>query len=162
MLHLWGFIVKQVMFDINGKVKVLVAQSYQTLCDPMDCSLPRFLCPWNFPGKILEWVAIFSGDLLNPGIEPGSHALQADYLPSESPGKPRYKWIRETLSSKFLSRRLYQLTLVTCTISILSLFLINIPICSRCQCSQWKKVCFSKLFAMRVSMLFSSGQWEAN
>ena len=28
------------------------------------------------------------GDLLDPGIEPGSSALQADYLPSERPGKP--------------------------------------------------------------------------
>ena len=27
------------------------------------------------------------GDLPNPGIEPGSPALQADALPSESPGK---------------------------------------------------------------------------
>ena len=27
------------------------------------------------------------GDLLNPGIEPGSPTLQADTLPSESPGK---------------------------------------------------------------------------
>ena len=28
------------------------------------------------------------GDLPNPGIESGSPALQADALPSESPGKP--------------------------------------------------------------------------
>ena len=28
------------------------------------------------------------GDLLNPGIEPRSPALQADALPSEPPGKP--------------------------------------------------------------------------
>ena len=28
------------------------------------------------------------GDLPDPGIEPGSLALQADYLPSELPGKP--------------------------------------------------------------------------
>ena len=28
------------------------------------------------------------GDLSNPGIEPGSPALQADALPSEPPGKP--------------------------------------------------------------------------
>ena len=27
------------------------------------------------------------GDLPNPGIEPGSHALQTDTLPSEPPGK---------------------------------------------------------------------------
>ena len=28
------------------------------------------------------------GDLPDPGIEPGSPALQADALPSEPPGKP--------------------------------------------------------------------------
>ena len=38
--------------------------------------------------RLLEWVAIpFSMDLPNPGIEPGSPALQAYYLPSEPPGK---------------------------------------------------------------------------
>ena len=37
-----------------------------------------------------------SGDLPNPGIEPGSPALQADSLLSEPPGKPsegRFKFI---------------------------------------------------------------------
>ena len=29
------------------------------------------------------------GDLPNPGVEPGSPALQADALPSEPPGKPQ-------------------------------------------------------------------------
>ena len=29
------------------------------------------------------------GDLPNPGIEPGSPALQADSLPAELPGKPK-------------------------------------------------------------------------
>ena len=29
------------------------------------------------------------GDLLDPGIEPGSPSLQADALPSEPPGKPK-------------------------------------------------------------------------
>ena len=28
------------------------------------------------------------GDLPDPGIRPGSAALQADFLPSELPGKP--------------------------------------------------------------------------
>ena len=28
-----------------------VAQSCPTLCDPMDCSPPRLLRPWDFPGK---------------------------------------------------------------------------------------------------------------
>ena len=34
--------------------------------------------------RILEWVAVpFSGNLPNPGIDPGSPALQADSLPAE-------------------------------------------------------------------------------
>ena len=32
--------------------------SHVCLCDPMDCSPPRLLCPWNFLGKNMEWVAI--------------------------------------------------------------------------------------------------------
>ena len=33
------------------------------------------------------------GDLPNPGIETRSPTLQADSLPSESPGKPRYMYM---------------------------------------------------------------------
>ena len=41
--------------------------------------------------RILEWGAIpFSRDLPNPGIKPGSSALQADPLPSEPPEAPKY------------------------------------------------------------------------
>ena len=32
-------------------VVVLVAQSFLTLCDPMDCSPTRLFCPWNSPGR---------------------------------------------------------------------------------------------------------------
>ena len=40
--------------------------------------------------QMLEWVAVSSsGDLPNPGIKPRSSALQADFLPSEPPGKPK-------------------------------------------------------------------------
>ena len=38
------------------------------------------------------------GGLLNPGIEPGSPALQADSLLSESPGKPKVKVKVKSLS----------------------------------------------------------------
>ena len=34
----------------------------------------------------------FPGDLADPGIKPGSSALQADTLPSETPGKPQEYW----------------------------------------------------------------------
>ena len=70
-------------------VKVLVAQSCLTLCDPMDCSLPGSSVHGILQARILEWVAIpFSRNLPNAGTEPGYPALQADSLPSEPLGKP--------------------------------------------------------------------------
>ena len=42
------------------------------------------------------------GDLPDPGIEPGSPALQADSLPTELPGKPR--GYRGKLKNKYRSR----------------------------------------------------------
>ena len=35
-----------------------VAQSFPTLCDLMDCSLPRSSIHGNFQARVLEWVAI--------------------------------------------------------------------------------------------------------
>ena len=65
-----------------------VTQSCPTLCDPMDYSLPGSSVYRIFQARILEWVAItFPEDLPDPGIEPGSPALQADFLPSETPEK---------------------------------------------------------------------------
>ena len=40
------------------KVEVLVAQSYQTFCNVMDCSLPGFPAPGILQARTLEWVAI--------------------------------------------------------------------------------------------------------
>ena len=50
--------------------------------DPMNCSLPgssvHGILPWE--ARILEGIAIsFSRDLPDPGIKPGSPALQADF-----------------------------------------------------------------------------------
>ena len=53
-----------------------VAQSYTTLCDPMDCSLPGFSIHGISQARVLEWVAFPSpGNLPDPGIEPWSPAL---------------------------------------------------------------------------------------
>ena len=60
------------------------------ICDPMDCSLPRFSVQGILEARVLEWVAIsFSrgSSWGSPGIEPTS-ALQMDSLLSEPPGKP--------------------------------------------------------------------------
>ena len=69
--------------------KEVVAQSCQTLCDPMDCSLPgssvhgilqqEYWSGLSFPS---------SGDLPNPRTEPGSPKLQVDSLLSEPAEKP--------------------------------------------------------------------------
>ena len=45
----------------------------------MEFSRPEYWSGYPFP---------FPGDLPDPGIEPGSPALQADSLPVELPGKP--------------------------------------------------------------------------
>ena len=70
------------------KVKALLAQSCLTLCNPMNRSLPGSSVHGILQARILEWVFPSLGHLLDPGIEPGSPALQTDSLPSEPPGKP--------------------------------------------------------------------------
>ena len=47
--------------------------------------------PWNSPGQNTGVGSLYPSprDLLNPGIEPKSPALQADSLPAEPQGKPK-------------------------------------------------------------------------
>ena len=75
------------MFE-SLKVKVLVAQSHLTLCDPMDCSPAASSVHEMLQARVLEWVAIsYSRDLPNPVMEPSSPAFQVDSLSVELPGK---------------------------------------------------------------------------
>ena len=70
------------------KMKVLVAQSCLILCDSMDCSWPGSSVHGILQATIPEWAAFSSPrDLLSPGAEHRSPALQADSSPSEPPGK---------------------------------------------------------------------------
>ena len=56
---------------------LLVAQSCLTLCNPIGCSPPVFSVHGIILARILDWVAISSpGDIPDPGIKPGSPALQ--------------------------------------------------------------------------------------
>ena len=69
----------------------LVTQSYLTLCDLMDCSLPGSSVHRISQARVLEWVAITSpGDLLDPGIELASLAFPelAGRFTTEPLGKP--------------------------------------------------------------------------
>ena len=66
-----------------------VAQSWLTLCDPMDCSLPGSSVHGIFQQEYWSGLPFPSpGDLPDPGIKPWSPSLHADALPSEPPGKP--------------------------------------------------------------------------
>ena len=70
-----------------------VSSLIMSLCNPMDCSPPGSSVQGTSQPRILEWGAIsFSeGNLPNPGIEPGSPAMQAESLPeSEPPRDPQY------------------------------------------------------------------------
>ena len=70
------------------KVKVLVAQSSLTLCNPVDCGLPGPSVHGILQARILKWVDIPFQGIFPTWIKPGSPALQADSLPSEPPGNP--------------------------------------------------------------------------
>ena len=68
------------------KVKSEVAQSYPTLSDPMDCSLPGSSVHGIFQARVLEWVAIsFSNRVLVRIVETveGKRKLGVDLSPAE-------------------------------------------------------------------------------
>ena len=63
------------------KVKVKVAPSCPTLCNPM-----HYIVHGILHARILEWVAfLFSRGSSQPRDEPRSPALRADSLPAEPP-----------------------------------------------------------------------------
>ena len=68
----------------------LVTQSWPTLCNLMDYSLPGSSVHGNSPGKNTEVVcqAFLHGIFPSLGIEPRSPAQQVESLQSEPPGKP--------------------------------------------------------------------------
>ena len=62
-------------------MKVLVAQSYLTISDPMDCSPPGSSVDGISQARILEWVAKSSSrDLPDLGIKSASSAFQGSSL----------------------------------------------------------------------------------
>ena len=61
-----------------------------TLLDPMDCSLTRLLCPWDFSVKNTEWVAISSSRRSSQPRGSNPHPLhwQVGSLPLSHLGSP--------------------------------------------------------------------------
>ena len=65
----------------------LVSESATPWTVACQASLPVGFCRQEY------WTGFSSaGDLPNPAIEPTSPTLQADFLPSEPPGKPSYMY----------------------------------------------------------------------
>ena len=74
----------------EGEVKVLVAWSYLTLCDPMDCSLLDFSVHGILQARKLAWVghSLLQGIFLNQGVNLGLlhcrqilyHISQGEYI----------------------------------------------------------------------------------
>ena len=84
--EIWEYLVEVAKL----KVKMLVAQSCLTVCNPMDCSPSGSSIHRTLLARTLEWVPFPSpGDLPDPGIKPGLLTLQAGSLPSESQGKSK-------------------------------------------------------------------------
>ena len=105
-----------------------VAQFCLTLCDPVDCSLPGFSVHGIPQARILGWVTISPGDLPDPGIKPGSPALEADALTSELPGKPQHlsrsQQIWLILSLNFIFK-VFETIFIQCFFSLLGTFFFN-------------------------------------
>ena len=70
-------------------MKVKIAQSYLTLCDPMDFTVHGIL-----QARILEWVAFLQGIFPIQGLNPGlAHCQQILYQLSHK-GSPRIlEWV---------------------------------------------------------------------
>ena len=78
-----------ICFEFLISMILLFTQSYPTFCNPMDHIACQASLSMEFSRREY-WNGLpfpFLGDLLDPGIESRSPALQADSLPSEPPGK---------------------------------------------------------------------------
>ena len=96
------------LINSNSAVLCLVAQSYSTLCDPMDCSPPGSSVHEDSPGKntgvgchALLW-RIFPSEGLNPGL---LHC-RGIFYPLSHQGSPRIlEWVAYPFSSRSLQPR---------------------------------------------------------
>ena len=76
--------------SLTSSVLCLVTQSCLTLCNAMDCSPPGSSVHGDSPGKNpgVSCHVLLQGIFPIQESNPGLPSLQADFLPSELPGKP--------------------------------------------------------------------------
>ena len=92
--------MKEAMRDGEGKPclhhrSFCVCVSHLVVSDPLPLhglQPTRLLCPWNSLGKTtgVDCHFLLQGIFPTQGLKPRSPALQADSLPTESPGKPLF------------------------------------------------------------------------
>ena len=91
-------------------MRVKVTQSCLTLCDPMDYAVHGIL-----QARILKWVPTGVGrcSLLQgifpahgSSVDPRSPTLQADSLPAEPQGKPKWLLNMERFSASLVTRQM--------------------------------------------------------
>ena len=80
-------------YSVKATMLAKSLQSCPILCDPVDCSPPRLLCPWDSPGKNTEvrCHALLQGIFLTQGSNPCLLRLlhwEVSSLPLVPPGKP--------------------------------------------------------------------------
>ena len=84
--------LRSLMNFYESEVKSISHSVMSDSLRPRGLQPTRFLSPWDSPGNPpipnVGLPFLPPGDLPNPGIEPGSPALQADSLPTELSGKP--------------------------------------------------------------------------
>ena len=76
------------LFRLLRTVVAVLLSQVQHFSNPMDCSLADSSVLGVLQARILEWVAIFPGDLPDAGIEPTSPVLAGGFFITEPPGKP--------------------------------------------------------------------------
>ena len=82
---------------IERKKESDVTQSCPTLCDPMDCTLPRSSVHGIFQARVLEWVAFpFPTQGLNPGLP---HCWRILYQLSHKRSPRILEWVAYPFSS---------------------------------------------------------------
>ena len=78
-------------WKVKRSVKVLVAQSCLTLCDPMDCSPPSSSVHGILQAIILEWIAIPFSRASSRSRDPTWVAcIAGGFFTAEPPGKPPF------------------------------------------------------------------------
>ena len=104
-------------------------------CDPVDCSLPTLLCPWDFPGKNtgVDCHFLLQGDLSDSGMEPVASALAGAFFTTEPLGQPSTSRRHLIYSSQHSSLRLSPLLWDFCTEKEFMPMGEYVPLCTQAQ-----------------------------